>query len=338
MRSVSMLANVFHSPGVFGVETKPAPQAAPGEAIVRVRLTSICAHDLRIVTGDYPVRPGLTLGHEGAGVIHDLGDGIFGYETGQRVLFSAVTPCGQCECCLSGHCAQCRGQLGGWRLGNTIDGAQAEYVRIPYAQANLALIPETLTDEEVLPLADVASTGFAAAESGRVRLGDNVIVFGLDPVGLCAVLGARLMGAARIYAVDPSPFRRDMARQFGATDLLAEPPAKLCADVAIEATGDPDSFRHALVALKPGGVLSTVGLYSQPLTIDNAAFGAGLSDKSIVTTLCPGGKERMRRLMRLVETGRIHLTSLFTHRFPLARIKAGYDLTGDVLKVAVPVQ
>ena len=333
-----MQANVFQSPGHFGLASKPIPQPGIGDAIVRVTLTTLSAADLQIVNGEYPVRPGLTLGQEAVGVIHELGDGVFGYEPGQRVLFSAVTPCGQCDCCLSGHCSQCRGQFGGWRLGNTIDGTQAQFVRIPYAQANLTPIPAALTSEQVLLLTSVASSGFAAAENGRVRLGDNVAVFGQDPIGLCATLGARLLGAARIYAFDPSPFRLDFARQFGATDPLPAPPPHLSVDVAIDALGDQASFTSALASVKPGGVLSSVGLFSHSLAIDYAAFGAGLADKSIVSTLCPGGKDRMRRLLRLVETGRIDLTPLFTHRLPLTAIADAYGLSGNVLKVAIPVQ
>jgi alcohol dehydrogenase len=184
-----MKANVFRGPGEYGLEEKPIPTAGPGEAVVQVRLTTICGTDIHIIRGEYPVTPGLTIGHEAVGVIHELGAGITGYQLGQRVLVGAITPCGQCEACLAGDTSQCQGALGGWRLGNTIDGAQAEYVRIPYAQANLAAIPDALSDEDVLLLSDIASTGFSAAESGRVRLGDTVAVFAQGPIGLCANAG-----------------------------------------------------------------------------------------------------------------------------------------------------
>jgi alcohol dehydrogenase len=141
-----MKANVFHAPGKFGLEEKPIPHAGPGEAVVEVRMTTICGTDIHIVRGEYPVEPGLTIGHEAAGVIHELGSGVVGYEIGQRVLIGAITPCGQCEPCLEGHTSQCNGALGAWRLGNTIDDVQAEYVRIPFAQANLAPIPQGLSD------------------------------------------------------------------------------------------------------------------------------------------------------------------------------------------------
>lgn len=349
MRSQTMKANVFRGVGLFGIETKPVPEPGFDEAVVRVRLATICGTDVHIVNGEYPVRHGLTLGHEAVGVIHQLGDGVFGCEPGQRVLFGASTPCGQCEPCLSGHSSQCGGAGGAWRLGNTVDGAQAEYVRVPFAQANLALIPDSLADEQVLLLTGIASAGFAAAEGGHVRLGDTVAVFGQGPIGLCATLGAHLMGAARIFVVDPNPFRLEMARRFDATDTWtpgADPvPAILQAthgrgvDVSIEALGIQDTFHNALSVLKPGGILSSVGVYSRALNLDIGAFGAGLAGKSITTTLCPGGKERMLRLMRLVESKRIDLTPLLTHRFPLDRIAEAYDLFSNqrdnVLKVAI---
>jgi threonine dehydrogenase-like Zn-dependent dehydrogenase len=316
-----------------------------------VRLTTICGTDIHIVRGEYPVPSGLTIGHEAVGVIHELGPGVTGYEPGQRVLVGAITPCGQCEPCLSGHTSQCMTALGGWRLGNTIDGVQAEYARIPFAQANLALIPDELSDEDVLLLSDIASTGFAAAESGRIKLGDTVAVFAQGPIGLCATLGAHLMGASAIFAIDTDVHRLRVAKAFGATTLLLaneDPVPRIReltqgkgVDVAIEALGEQTTFENALRVLKPGGILSSVGVYSGHLRIPAEAFYAGLADQTIVTTLCPGGKARMQRLMRLVKTGRIDLTRLLTHVFPLDEIDKAYELFASrreqVLKVAIRV-
>jgi threonine dehydrogenase-like Zn-dependent dehydrogenase len=346
-----MKANVFRGPGKFGLEEKPIPSAGPGDAVIHVRLTTICGTDIHIVRGEYPVAPGLTIGHEAVGVIHELGAGVTGYQLGQRVLVGAITPCGQCESCLSGHTSQCQGALGGWRLGNTVDGAQAEYVRIPYAQANLAAIPDALSDEDVLLLSDIASTGFSAAESGRVRLGDTVAVFAQGPIGLCATLGARLMGASEIYTVDADVGRLRISTKFGATRTIAaadDPVRRIRdftngrgVDVAIEALGEQTTFESALRVLRPGGTLSSVGVYSGHLRIPLDAFGAGLADQTIVTTLCPGGKERMGRLMRLVAARRIDLTPLLTHVFPLDEIERAYGVFGSrkesVLKVAIRV-
>lgn len=346
-----MRANVFHGPGHFNLEEKPIPIPGYGEAVIRVRLTTICGTDIHIIKGEYPVKPGLTIGHEAVGVIHELGPGVTGYEIGQRVLVGAITPCGQCEPCLGGHASQCGGALGGWRLGNTIDGTQAEYVLIPYAQANLTVVPEDLKDEEVLLLADIASTGFGAAESGNIQLGDTVAVFAQGPIGLCATLGAKLRGAAQIFAVDSEPHRLETARLFGATHTLlssAHPVEMILAqtggrgvDVAIEALGTQQTFENALRVLRPAGTLSSVGVYSGHLRIPLEAFGAGLSDQTIVTTLCPGGKERMARLIRLVQSRRMNLVPLLTHTFTLDRIAEAYDLFGErkdeVLKVAIHV-
>jgi threonine dehydrogenase-like Zn-dependent dehydrogenase len=346
-----MKANVFHAPGKFGLEEKPIPRAGYGEAVVQVRLTTICGTDIHIVKGEYPVKPGLTIGHEAVGVIHELGPGVTGYVAGQRVLIGAITPCGQCEPCLSGHTSQCGGSLGGWRFGNTIDGVQAEFVRVPFAQANLALVPDALSDEAVLLLSDIASTGFAAAESGGVRLGDTVAVFAQGPIGLCATLGARLMGAAQILAVDPDRHRLEIAKRFGASVAVTtrgDPVREIReltdgrgVDVAIEALGIQETFQNALRVLRPGGTLSSVGVYSGHLQIPLDGFAAGLGDHKIVTTLCPGGKERMYRLMRLVSAQRIDLTPLFTHIFPLDEIARAYELFSargqDVLKVAIRV-
>lgn len=354
----SMQANVFLGPDHIAVREVPRPRAGVGEAIVRVTLTTICGTDVHILRGEYPVRPGLVIGHEPVGVIAELGPGVTGYAVGDRVLVGAITPCGQCLGCLSGHQAQCGGTapagagyeaLGGWRFGNTIDGAQAEYLRVPFAQANLARIPDALSDEQVVLLADIASTGISGAESGQVRPGDTVVVFAQGPIGLCATAGARLMGASLIIGVDGDDARLAMARRMGADvvldhramDVVAEV-RRLTgggADVAIEALGTQETFEDALRSLRPAGTLSSLGVYSGKLAVPHDAFGAGIGDYRIVTTLCPGGKARMRRLMALVQGGRLDLTPLLTHRYPLARIGEAYELFAarrdGVLKVAI---
>lgn len=349
-----MKANVFRSTNRFGIEDVEQPRAGAGEAIVKVTLTTICGTDLHIVRGEYPVQSGLIIGHEPVGVISELGAGVAGFNIGDRVLVGAITPCGQCGGCLSGHQSQCGHgggyeALGGWRLGNTQNGAQAEYVRIPYAQANLAKIPSDLSDEQVVLLSDIASTGFSGAESGGVALGDSVVVFAQGPIGLCATQGAKLMGASLIIGVDGDETRLAMARRMGADvtldyrhqDVAAEVKRLTGggADVAIEALGTQQTFESALRCLRPGGTLSSLGVYSGKLSLPYDAFSAGLGDHRIVTTLCPGGKERMRRLMTLVRSGRIDLTPLLTHSFSLDNIGEAYALFSErrdgVLKVAI---
>src|SRR6202795_3391283 len=222
-----MRATVFHAAKDIRVEEVPRPHAGAGEAVIRVTLTTICGTDLHIVRGEYAVRPGLVIGHEPVGVIEELGAGVTGYSVGERVLVGAITPCGQCRACLSGQLSQCGHgggyeAIGGWRFGNTINGAQAEYLLVPYAQANLAKIPDELTDAEVVLLADIASTGFSGAESGNVRLGDSVVVFAQGPIGLCATAGAKLMGASLIIGVESDPVRMKMSKHMGA-DVVLDP-------------------------------------------------------------------------------------------------------------------
>jgi alcohol dehydrogenase len=351
----SMRAAVFHAAGDLRVAEVPRPVPGPGEAVIRVTLTTICGTDLHILRGEYPVRPGLIIGHEPVGVVAEVGPGVKGYEIGERVLVGAITPCGQCCACLSAQHSQCghgRGYeaLGGWRFGNTINGAQAEYLLVPHAQANMAKIPDGLTDEQVVLLADIASTGFAGAESGQVRIGDTVVVFAQGPIGLCATAGAKLMGAALVIGVDGDDTRLAMARRMGADVVfdhrqvdVVEQVRKLTAgagvDVAIEALGTQQTFESSLRCLRPGGTLSSLGVYSGKLQLPYDAIYAGLGDQRIVTTLCPGGKERMRRLIETVRHGRVDLTPLLTHSFPLERIAEAYELFGErrdgVLKVAI---
>ena len=345
----SMKALVFRGPNQIGIEEVPVPRAGYGEAVIRVTLTTICGTDLHILKGEYPVRPGLVLGHEPVGVIHDLGEGVSGYQVGERVLVGAITPCGQCRYCLSGHWSQCGGPIGGWKFGNTINGAQAEYLLVPNAQANLAKIPEGLSDEQVVLLADIASTGFSAAESAGLQLGDSVAVFAQGPIGLCATLGAKLKGAGLIIAVESDAQRSEMARRMGA-HFVVDPQSDVVSEirklsggagvnVAIEALGIQRTFENALRSLQPGGTLSSLGVYSGKLEVPVEAFLAGLGDHKIVTTLCPGGKERMRRLMELVRYHGVNLAPMLTHSFSLDEIVQAYHFFGErrdgVIKVAI---
>ncbi|MFH5803251.1 NAD(P)-dependent alcohol dehydrogenase [Alienimonas sp. DA493] len=347
----TMKAAVFVEPGRIVLEEKPVPQVGPLDALLKVTTTTICGTDVHILKGEYPVARNLTVGHEPVGVIAELGAAVRGYEVGQRVIAGAITPCGQCHSCLDGIRSQCGGKpMGGWRLGNTIDGCQAEYVLIPDAAANLAPIPDHLSDEQVLMCPDIMSTGFGGAESGRIRIGDSVAIFAQGPIGLCATVGARLSGATRIFAVDGLPERLATARQLGADVVINyqdEDPVEAIleatdgrgVDVAVEALGTQQTFESCLRVLRPGGTLSSLGVYSGKLTLPLDAFAAGLGDHTVVTTLCPGGKERMRRLMNVLASARADLQPLVTHRFPLDRIEEAYDLFANqrdgVLKVAV---
>src|ERR1041384_3194911 len=197
-----MKAVVFKGKDRIGIEEVPRPHPAAGKAIIPITTTTICGTDVHIVRGEYPVKPGLIIGHEPVGVIDELGAGLDElYHVGQRVIVGAITPCGQCFYCLNGSHSQCGGALGGWRFGNTINGAWAEYLLVPDARANLAPIPPALTDEQVLLCPDIFSTGLSGAESGAIRVGDSVAVFAQGPIGLCATLGAKLNGASLIIGI-----------------------------------------------------------------------------------------------------------------------------------------
>ncbi len=267
------------------------------------------------------------------------------------MIAGAITPCGQCFTCLDGHSAQCGGHaIGGWKFGNTIDGCQAEYVLVPDAQANLALIPDGLTDEQVLMCPDIMSTGFAGAESGHIRIGDTVAVFAQGPIGLCAMVGAKLSGASQIIVVDSNEDRLKKSKELGAhvtinfkdvnpVDAIMDLTKGRGVDVSIEALGTQSTFESCLRVARPGGTVSSLGVYSGKLAVPLDAIAAGLGDHKIITTLCPGGKERMRRLMNVVASGSANLLGLVTHRFKLDDIEKAYELFASgrdgVLKIAI---
>jgi threonine dehydrogenase-like Zn-dependent dehydrogenase len=352
-----MKAAVFVEPGRIVLETKPIPDVGPTDALLRITTTTICGTDIHILKGEYPVARGLTIGHEPVGVIEKLGSAVRGYREGQRVIAGAITPGGHSAACLCGCASQDGGfgetgftPMGGWRFGNTIDGCQAEYVLVPDAMANLCPVPAGLTDEQVLMCPDIMSTGFSGAESGNIRIGDSVAVFAQGPIGLCATAGARLTGASTIIGIDGIPGRLEISRRCGADVVINihddDPVAKIMSltngrgvDVAIEALGTQATFEAALRVLRPGGTLSSLGVYSTDLRIPLGPFAAGLGNHTIVTTLCPGGKERMRRLINVIQSGRVDLSAMVTHRFRLDDIEAAYDLFGHqrdgVLKVAI---
>jgi threonine dehydrogenase-like Zn-dependent dehydrogenase len=352
-----MKAAIFVERNRIVLDDKPIPDVGPLDALLRVTTTTICGTDIHILKGEYPVAPGLTIGHEPVGVIEKLGSAVQGYREGQRVIAGAITPSGWSNACLCGsHSQDGAGTahgwkaMGGWKFGNTIDGCQAEYVLVPDAMANLAPVPDGLTDEQVLMCPDIMSTGFSGAERADSRIGDTVAVFAQGPLGLCATAGAKLSGATTVIGVDRLDSRLEVARQMGADHVVdasrSDPVDEIMrltngrgVDVAIEALGTQATFEACLRVLRPGGTLSSLGVYSTDLTIPLGAFAAGLGDHRIVTTLCPGGKERMRRLMSVIESRRIDLAPMVTHRFKLDDIEDAYALFGHqrdgVLKVAI---
>ena len=354
---VKMKAAIFVEPGRIVLDDKPVPDVGPLDALMRVTTTTLCGTDVHILKGEYPVARGLTIGHEPVGVIEKLGSAVKGYKEGQRVIAGAITPSGWSNACLCGFCSQdgagtAHGwkPMGGWKFGNTIDGCQAEYVLVPDAMANLAPVPDELTDEQVLMCPDIMSTGFGGAESAGIRIGDAVAVFAQGPIGLCATAGAKLSGASLVIGVDRLPERLAMALRMGADHVIdasrVDPVEEIMrltngrgVDASIEALGTQQTFEACLRVLRPGGTLSSLGVYSTDLKIPLGAFAAGLGDHRIITTLCPGGKERMRRLMSVIEAKRVDLGAMVTHRFKLDDIEAAYELFSHqrdgVLKVAI---
>jgi len=359
-----MRAAVFVEPGRIELVDKPVPDVGPNDALIRITTTTICGTDVHILKGEYPVAKGLTIGHEPVGVIEKLGSAVQGYKEGQRVIAGAICPSFTSYSSQDGFPSQDGSYLipsgkcgwhgykatAGWRFGNLIDGTQAEYVLVPDAQANLAPIPKGLTDEQVLMCPDIMSTGFRGAENANIKIGDMVAVFAQGPIGLCATAGARLMGATTIIAVDGNDHRLEIAKAMGAditlnynqcdvVDEIMKISRGRGVDASIEALGTQSTFESSLRVLKPGGTLSSLGVYSSDLTIPLTAFAAGLGDHKIVTALCPGGKERMRRLMSILESGRLDLGKLVTHEFQLNDITAAYELFANqrdgVLKVAI---
>jgi len=352
-----MKAAVFVEPGRILLDDKPIPDVGPLDALLRITTTTICGTDVHILKGEYPVARGLTIGHEPVGVIEKLGSAVAGFHEGQRVIAGAITPSGYSNACQCGRASQdgkgaANGwkAMGGWKLGNTIDGCQAEFVIIPDAMANLAPVPEGLTDEQVLMCPDIMSTGFSGAEHGDVAIGDTVAIFAQGPIGLCATAGAKLSGATTIIAVDRVPARLAMATRMGADHLVdfsrCDPVDEIMrltggrgVDVAIEALGTQATFEACLQVLRPGGTLSSLGVYSADLRLPVGPFAAGLGDHRIITSLCPGGSERMRRLLSVIESGRVDLGAMVTHRFRLDDIEAAYELFASqrdgVLKIAI---
>ena len=359
-----MKAAAFIEKGRIEIVDKPIPGVGPNDALIRITTTTICGTDVHILKGEYPVAKGLTVGHEPVGVIEKLGSAVQGYKEGQRVIAGAICPNFNSYAAQDGYPSQdgsylvpqglcgCHGYkaTAGWRFGNLIDGTQAEYVLVPDAQGNLAPIPDGLTDEQVLMCPDIMSTGFKGAENANIRIGDTVVVFAQGPIGLCATAGARLLGATTIIAVDGNDHRLGIAKKLGADVALnfrnvdvVDEVMKLTggkgADSSIEALGTQATFEQSMKVLKPGGTLSSLGVYAEDLKIPLAQFASGLGDHTIRTSLCPGGKERMRRLMNVIAAERLDLGVLVTHQRKLDDIAEAYDLFANqrdgVLKIAI---
>jgi isopropanol dehydrogenase (NADP+) len=334
-----MKAFVMHKIGSVGVIEKPIPTIGANDALIRTTAALICTSDTHTVAGAIGERKDITLGHEAVGVIERLGAEVQGFKVGDRVAVNAITPCFQCENCLRGYASQCTQMLGGWKFANVKDGNMAEYFHVNNARANLAPIPAGLPDEKAVYCADMLSTGFAGAENANIPIGGTVAVFAQGPVGLMATAGAKLLGAARVIGVENVPKRQELARRFGADEIVdfskRDPVAAILdltegqgVDSAIEALGSEATFVNCVKVTRPGGTISNVGYHGHGdfVPIPRLEWGVGMGDKTIRTALCPGGSERMKRLMRLLLTGRVDPTPMTTHRFKFDQVEKAFRM------------
>ncbi|MER5642283.1 alcohol dehydrogenase catalytic domain-containing protein [Kitasatospora sp. NPDC002227] len=344
-----MKALTYHGPGRRTWGEVPDPVVRdPEDAIVRVDAVTICGTDLHILKGDVPeVAEGRVLGHEAVGTVVATGPGVRTVAEGDRVLVSCISACGRCGYCRQAAYGQCTGG-GGWILGHLVDGTQAEYVRTPFADSSLHRLPEGVSDERALLLADILPTSFeVGVRNGRVGPGDTVVIVGAGPIGLAAITTARLYSPGRIIAVDPARSRLDAAERAGADELI-DPSVRdaaairafssdgLGADVAIEAVGVPEAFELCTRVVRPGGRVANVGVHGRPATlhledlwIKNVTITTGLVDTSSTPLL-----------LGLLAAGRLDVADLVTHRFGLEEMQEAYDVFADAadtgaLKVAL---
>ena len=333
-----MQALVYHGPGEKEWESKSDPTIEqPTDAIVEIDTTTICGTDLHILKGDVPtVTDGRTLGHEAVGTVVESGSGVEDIQQGDKVLVSCISACGRCKYCRRGLQSQCLSG-GGWILGHLVDGTQAEYVRTPFADTSLYKVPEGLSDEQVLFLADILPTGFEIGVlNGGVKPGDTVVVVGAGPVGLAAIITAKLYGPGRIVAVDLDNSRLERAQEFGAdvvinnssenvVERVQEMTDGLGADVVMEAVGVPATFELCTELVCPGGRVANIGVHGEPATLHLETLWI----KSITITTGLVDAYSTLTLLNLVSEGRLDPTGLTTHRFELNEIIEAYDVFAD---------
>lgn len=336
--------------GEVGMMEKEIPQdPGPNGAIIKTTKALVCTSDTHTVKGAIGEKENITLGHEAVGVIQKLGNEVKGYDVGERVAVNAITPCFHCENCIRGFTSQCTELLGGWKFANIKDGVFAEYFHVNDANANLAHIPPSVKDEVAVYTTDMMSTGFAGAENADIPLGGTVTVFAQGPVGLMATAGAKLLGAGLIIAVESVPKRLELAKHYGADvvinfkdkdpiDTIMEITNGEGVDSAIESLGSQKTFEDCVKATRPGGTISNIGYHGEGdyVKIPRMEWGVGMSNKTIRTELCPGGKVRMGRLLRLLELGKVDPTPLTTHTFKFADIEKSFEIMDkkedDVIK------
>jgi alcohol dehydrogenase len=333
-----MKALVYHGPGERGWDTIDDPTIIdPTDAIVRIDTSTICGSDLHILKGDVPeTQPGTVLGHEAVGTVQEVGSAVTTLAPGDRVLLSCVSACGRCRYCKEGHYGQCLGG-GGWIFGHTINGLQAEFARVPFADNSVYKFPETLADEQVLFLADILPTAFEVGViNGAIAPGDVVAIVGAGPVGLAAMLTAKLFTPARIVAIDLADSRLESALKFGADitinngredplALVMEMTDGLGADVAVEAVGVPQTFELATSLIRPGGHVANIGVHGKPAELHLETLWT--RDVTITTGLVDTFS--IPQLLALITSGRLDPSLFATHHYALADTMAAYDTFAD---------
>ena len=342
-----MLAYTYISKGNFQLLDKPKPTLLhPRDAIVRVTLGSICTSDLHIKHGSVPrAVPGITVGHEMVGIVEEVGAQVSSVRPGDRVTVNVETFCGECFFCRNGWVNNCTDPNGGWALGCRIDGGQAEYVRVPYADQGLNIIPDSVTDEQALLVGDVLATGYWAADISHIKEGDTVLIIGAGPTGLCTLQCVRLKNPKRIIVCDRDPSRLDFVRRHYPDTLTAAPEALESfvqansdhggADVVLEVAGTPETFRLAWTCARPNAIVTIVALYDGPQLLPLPdMYGKNLTFKTGGVDGC-----QCAQTLELIAQGKIDTTPLITHRFPLRQIEEAYRIfehrLDGVIKVAV---
>lgn len=350
-----MLACVKPENGKVEMMDLPIPKPGPGQMVVKMTLTTVCGTDMHfldtipneMLAVAYPkifVPEGLLMGHEGVGIVHEVGADVTRFQPGDRVIASCLTSCGKCTECMHGDHSVCSDG------GAPMAGCQAEYYLIPEANFSAAKVPDGITDEEAILPTDIMSTGFGAIDRADAGFGDSVAVFAQGPVGLCATAGAAARGCGLIIAVDTIPERLEMSKRFGATVVInakeKDPVNEIMAltngegvDVAVEAVGTQETFEAASKVVRRGGTLSSVGVFGLTPTVSIPTLTMSFMHRRIITTLCPSGRDRLEHLLSVIRHRKMDLTALFTHRMKLADCAAAYDLfrskKDGVLKIAI---
>jgi alcohol dehydrogenase len=335
-----MKALVYNGPGKCSWEEKPKPEVqAPTDVIVRITKTTICGTDLHILKGDVAsVKGGRILGHEGVGVVEAVGSAVSGFKARDRVLISCITSCGRCDACKKGMYSHC--ESGGWILGNTIDGTQAEYVRIPYADNSLYAVPKGVDEDALVMLSDILPTGFECGVlNGTVKPGDKVAIVGAGPVGLAALLTAQFYSPAELILIDLDENRLAVAKTFGATATVNSGDGKAVekvmgltgnkgVDVAIEAVGIPGTFDICQEIVAAGGHIANVGVHGKPVSLKLEklwAHNITLTTRLVDTVTTP-------MLLKTVVAGKLQAKKLITHHFRLDELMKAYDTFGNAAK------